>query len=258
MRSLRYLRLSFHILKGVLICAVLFPWIDTEKRRWHIRRWSIRILQLCRIKVEIVGDSSGYPTGQMVISNHVSWLDIYAINAWHPVRFVAKSEIRDWPVIGWLWEKTGTLFIERGKRKAAHHMLHLLAERLQAGDAICVFPEGATGDGTAILPFHSNLMQAPLSASAPVLPVGVRYLDARTREPAASAAYVGDMSLSAILKGPPLVARVYLGRPILAEEGVDRRVLAGQGRAAISHLLGLPPADTAPGSTHAPQDPDPV
>lgn len=236
---LRKLRLGWHLLRGMLFCLVVFPWLGTEARHHHIQRWSRMLLALCGITVEIPRDF--VPSrGAMVVANHISWLDIFVLNVWRPFRFVAKSEIRAWPIIGWLCVQTGTLFLERGKKRDTHRILHHIAECLGQGDIVCVFPEGTTSDGTAVLPFHANLLQAAISAGAPVKPVGLRYLDTSTGQLTTATAYIDDLSLmdslNSMLKSPPITVRILAGQEIRAESA-DRRQLSVACREAVEALL---------------------
>ncbi|MGO4325676.1 lysophospholipid acyltransferase family protein [Cupriavidus sp. 2TAF22] len=238
---LRKTALILHLLRGLLTCALLFPWLGTESRQWHIRRWSRRLLRICGITVEVQGLKPGEapPRGAMVVSNHISWLDIYVINTWQPVRFVAKSEIRDWPVIGWLCAQTGTIFIERARKRDAHRVLHAITDVMLQGDLVCVFPEGTTTDGTSVLPFHANLMQAPISGGLPVQPVGLAYLDTATGQPTLAPAYIGDLSLldtlDAVLRARPITARLCFA-PAIAAASASRRELAQAAWEVVGHL----------------------
>lgn len=241
---LRKTALGLHLLRGLVTCALLFPWLGVRAREWHIRRWSRRLLRILGVEVEVV-DATGVVShgaarqGAMVVSNHISWLDIYVIHSWQPVRFVAKSEIRGWPVIGWLCDKTGTIFIERGRKRDAHRVLHNITDVMLQGDLVGVFPEGTTTDGTSVLPFHANLMQAPISGGLPVQPLGLNYLDAATGQPTLAAAYIGDttllQSLEVILRAPRIKARLVIG-PALVPVSGDRRELAGSAREVVVHL----------------------
>ncbi len=244
---LRKTALVLHLLRGLLTCALLFPWLGVRTREWHIRRWSRRLLRICGVEVEVV-DATGAAShgagrqGAMVVSNHISWLDIYVIHSWQPVRFVAKSEIRDWPLIGWLCGKTGTIFIERGRKRDAHRVLHDITDVMLQGDLVGVFPEGTTTDGTSVLPFHANLMQAPISGGVPVQPVGLMYLDAATGEPTLAPAYIGDLTLlqclNAILRAGPITARLVLAPP-LQSITANRRELAETARdIVVQHIHG--------------------
>jgi len=241
---LRKTALVLHLLRGLLTCAVLFPWLGARSRAWHIRRWSRRLLRICGIEVEVVDIRGEAPQGAarhgaLVVSNHISWLDIYVIHSWQPVRFVAKSEIRGWPLIGWLCDKTGTIFIERARKRDAHRVLHDITDVMLQGDLVGVFPEGTTTDGTGVLPFHANLMQAPISGGLPVQPIGLNYLDAATGQPTLAAAYIDDttllQSLNAVLRAPRIKARVVIG-PSLMPVSADRRALASAAREVVQHL----------------------
>ncbi len=141
-------------------------------------------------------------------------------------------------MVGWLAQQLGTVFIQREKRSDAKRIMHELADRLNAGELMCVFPEGTTSDGLTLLPFHANLFQAAVSASSPVQPICLMYEDAQGRQSTAPA-YIGDMSLgeslNALLSGGPLTAHVYVGAPLAS--GADRRVLAAEAEASVSAAL---------------------
>ncbi|SDV47847.1 lysophospholipid acyltransferase family protein [Chitinasiproducens palmae] len=175
----------------------------------------------------------------LLVANHISWIDIFVIDGWRPTHFVAKSEIRGWPVIGWLASEVGTLFIERGKRSDAKRVVDVLAQHIGAGEPVALFAEGTTSDGSTVLPFHANLFAAAHAAGAPVRPIAVRYEDAdgfRTDAPA----FVGETTLyasvMALLRARPLTAWLTIGPP-LASEGLTRRALADTTRQAIIAML---------------------
>lgn len=239
---LRKLVLMLHILYGMLVCATVFPWIGMEPRRRRIRKWSRKLLRICGIEVEVqdLRTSQSVEHGAMLVSNHISWLDIYVIHSWEPTRFVAKSEIRSWPLIGWLCEKTSTIFIERASKRDAHRVLHHIAEEMKKGDLVGVFPEGTTTDGSKVLPFHANLLQAAIAGEIPVQPVGLSYVDAVTGEPSLAPAYIDDISLlqclDAALRAPRIKAKLTLG-PELRTASANRRQLAESAREVVVHLV---------------------
>ena len=238
---LRKLRLLVHLAEGIATCALLVWWVRPRAKQALIQRWSRKLLALFRVSLVVHGEPVGPAdlAGSMLVSNHVSWLDIYAFNAWHPPRFVAKSEIRQWPVIGWLCAQTGVLFVERGRKRDAHRIMHVIADALRSGEAICVFPEGTTSSGMQLLPFHANMFQAPVTAAAPIRPLALRYRIAATGELTSIPAYIDDLSLldsvNAILNGPPLTVEVFVG-PSVAPE-MDRRALAEHSRQAVAMLM---------------------
>ncbi len=238
-RSLRLLRLAAHLLQGVLTVASLFPFYSKARRRSAIRKWSGAMLRILGVHLH-VHDAPASARPLMFVVNHVSWLDIIALNSAIPVRFVAKSEIRNWPVIGWLSAQTGTLFIERGRRSDTARVNRLVAEAMLEGDVVAVFPEGTTSDGSEVLRFHSSLLQPVLIAGAVVQPAALRFTHhegALCKE----AAYDGDKSLwytlMQIIALRRIDAHLYF-LPLLKADVPHRRALAEAARAAIvSRLL---------------------
>jgi 1-acyl-sn-glycerol-3-phosphate acyltransferase len=149
--------------------------------------------------------------------------------------------VRDWPLVGRLATGGGTLYIERASRRDAMRVVHHMAEALQAGDILAVFPEGTTSDGTQLLPFHANLLQAAVAVDAPVQPVALTFRDRRTNAISQAARYVGDDTLVGsvwgLLTSDPVVAVVAYGEPQHAQ-GRDRRAWAADLREAVQALRG--------------------
>jgi 1-acyl-sn-glycerol-3-phosphate acyltransferase len=236
--AFRKARLLAHLLHGMWTVATRFPRATAAERESLNRTWSLKMLQICGMRLVVHNDSARLDAGALVVANHISWIDIYVINAWRPTPFVSKAEIRNWPVVGWLAQQLGTVFIQREKRSDAKRIMHELAERLSAGELMCVFPEGTTSNGLTLLPFHANMFQAAVSAASPVQPVCLMYEDAQGRQSTAPA-YIDDLtlgdSLDALLRGGPLTAHVYVGEALAA--GADRRTLAAQAQASIETAL---------------------
>lgn len=226
-----------HVLQGMLVCALVFPRIDGPARMRHVQRWSARMLELLGIGIDAHGVPLAGPV--LVVSNHVSWLDIVAINALEPVCFVAKADMRRWPLLGWMVAAGGTLFIERDRKRDALRVVHRVAQALTEGARMAVFPEGTTGDGHGLLPFHANLLQAAIATHAVVQPVALRYSDAAGAVSAA-AAYAGDTSLARsvwwVVGARAMVAHVE-HLPALPTAGRERRELAEAARADIEAAL---------------------
>jgi 1-acyl-sn-glycerol-3-phosphate acyltransferase len=227
-----------HLMSGALTVALRFPRASADERRQLNRAWSLKMLRLCGLKLVVHNDGARLDAGALVVSNHVSWIDIYVINAWRPTPFVSKAEVRQWPLIGWFAEKLDTVFIEREKRSDAKRIMHELAARLERGELMCVFPEGTTSDGLALKPFHSNMFQAAVSAGVPVQPICLMYEDAQGRQTTAPA-YIDDVSLKqsldAMLSGGPITAHVYVGDAIAP--GLDRRQLAARAQESVGAAL---------------------
>ncbi|MFP6559984.1 lysophospholipid acyltransferase family protein [Paraburkholderia sp. B3] len=234
----RKTRLLAHLAHGAWTVALRFPRASADERHALNRAWSLKMLALCGMKLVVHNDAARLDAGALVVSNHISWIDIYVINAWRPTPFVSKAEVRNWPLIGWFAKNLDTVFVEREKRSDAKRIMHELAERLTRGELMCVFPEGTTTDGRAVKPFHTNLFQAAVEAGQPVQPICILYEDARGQQSVAPA-YIDDVSLKqaldAMLKAAPLTAHVFVGEPIRPEG--DRRKLAAQAQAAVEAAL---------------------
>ncbi len=242
------------LLGGLLTVTLLFPLTRERFRHAAVRRWSRMLLWCCGMRLrELPAPQarrlSELPRGRMVLANHVSWVDIFAIDALCPASFVAKAEIAHWPMVGTLVARAGTLFIERGKRRAVHRLILHISRRLQAGGRVAVFPEGTVGDGRCLLPFHANLVQAAVDARTDVVPVGLRYLDRRGAR-SQVVDYDGDVtfvkSLWRILGARGLCCEVHPLAPISAGAGLSRHEVAQQARAAIAARLELRLEDAVP------------
>lgn len=233
----RLLRVIVHGLHGALICALVFPRLDAAARMQRVGWWSARMLSLLGIGLRHAGHL--HPGPLLVVANHVSWLDILAINAVQPVRFVSKADVRHWPLLGWLVACGGTLFIERERKRDALRVVHQVAETLRGGGIVAVFPEGTTSEGHGVLPFHANLLQAAIATEAPVQPLVLRYRDAHGA-PSAAAPYVGDTSLAesvwTVVMGEGLEAQVRI-EPAQGTRHADRRALSEHLREIIAARL---------------------
>jgi 1-acyl-sn-glycerol-3-phosphate acyltransferase len=226
-------------------CA--FPFLT---HRWQLAlkaRWSRQLFQALGVQLRV----SGTPIdGGLFVANHVSFLDIYAINALAPAAFVAKDEVRHWPLIGWLSARAETIFLERGSRSAAVRTKEQLVEQLRLRRRIGVFPEGTTSDGSSVQPFHGALFQAAIDAGVRVAPVAIRYTNAKG-DLSLAPAYVGDTSLwqcfRAIVTSGGLTAHASF-LPTLDATTADRRHLAHRAHTAIAHAL--TPSRSAPPGIH--------
>ena len=234
----RLLRMVLHLLHGMTVMALQFPRLDAAGRQQRIQWWSAKLVRLAGLQLHVQGTPR--PGATLLLANHVSWLDIAAIHAVAPrARFVSKADVLSWPLLGWLIRNAGTLFIERERKRDALRVLHQVAEALQAGDCIAVFPEGTTGDGATLLPFHANLLQAAISVEVPVQGIALRYSDPQHRfSPAAQ--FLGETTLLQsvwrMLSARDLGVHVDLLAPQGARHA-DRRALAALLREQIHECL---------------------
>ena len=243
MIAYRILRVCFHLLVGLWSCALVFPWTDAAGRAWRIKHWSIKLVAICGVRIEIKQLPGAPPvTRALIVANHVSWLDIFVINSVDACRFVAKSDIRDWPLLGWLSDKAGTIFISRGRVRDVRRIFEGLVASLHTGERVAFFPEGTTSSQGGVLPFHANLFEAAIDAKVPVQPCALRYVDAGGNlHPAAD--FIGDMSFAqsmiVILKAKKITAQLIL-LPAIETDGAHRRDLAIAARRAIADALDHP------------------
>ncbi len=227
-----------HAISGLLTIVFLFPRWDEARCHARVQSWSREMLHVLGIALEIRGQPPA--TGPVLLAaNHISWLDILVMHAVRHCRFVAKSEVRHWPLVGPLATGAGTLYIERESRRDAMRIVHHIAESLQRGEIVAVFPEGTTSDGRSLLPFHGNLIQAAISTDAPVQPIALRFIDTSSRAPTRTPSYVGDDTLMGsvwrTLNGPPVTAVIEFGPPQRAQ-GRSRRAWAADLRSAVEGL----------------------
>ncbi|MBD8530861.1 1-acyl-sn-glycerol-3-phosphate acyltransferase [Massilia sp. CFBP 13647] len=240
----RFARVTVHLLAGLATCAFVFPWAGRRLRDAATRRWSRQLLAICNVSVEA---ASGAPALEhaLLVANHISWLDIFVINSLAPCRFVAKAEIRSWPVLGWLAAGAGTVFIARGNRRELRHIFKGIVEVLQRGERVGLFPEGTVAGQGSVLPFHANLFEAAVDARVAVQPCALAYLDAAGHWHR-GVDYTGDVSfvdsLVTILKGTPVRARLACLAP-LEGAGAHRRELAQAAHDAIQAALVQPATD---------------
>jgi 1-acyl-sn-glycerol-3-phosphate acyltransferase len=248
--------MTLHLLHGMALMTLRFPALDAAGRRARVQWWSAALLRLAGLQLIVRGTPRPGPT--LLLANHVSWLDIAAIHAVAPqARFVSKADVLAWPLLGRLIKGAGTLFIERERKRDALRVLHQVAEALKAGDTVVVFPEGTTGDGKTLLPFHANLLQAAIATGTPVQAVALRYGD-DTHRVSPVVEFVGATTL---LQSVWRIAgahglRVHVD--LLAAQGTrhaDRRALADHLHAQIDAQLRAgaqaPPGDAEVADAHA-------
>ena len=234
----RLFRAVLHVLHGMAVMT-RFPALDAAGRHERIRWWSAGLLNAVGMSLQISGTPR--PGATLLVANHISWIDIAAIHAAAPhARFVSKADVLKWPLLGWLIRNAGTLFIERERKRDAVRVVHAMAAALQAGDTVAVFPEGTTGTGPDLLPFHANLLQAAVATGTPIQPVVLRFAGpGADYSPAVQ--FMGDttllQSIWRVVSARGLCAHVLLLSPV-ATQHADRRRLAEHLRELIAE--GLP------------------
>lgn len=255
-RNYRIFRMFLHLLAGLAASAVVFPLVGRNGRLAIFRRWSKTLLRILHVRVSVHGTppiSRAGPT--MMLANHVSWLDIFLIASQVPSRFVAKSEIRRWPVVGWLISRQGTLFVERARRHDTARINNSVNDALEKGYCAVVFPEGTTSDGTEVRPFHASLLQPIVQTHGVAVPVALRYVTADGGIDDAPA-YTQERtlwdSLKLIASQRELRAEIHF-LPAVPAVGKHRRDLAEHTARLVAEALSLTPPGRKRGTASDPR-----
>ncbi|MDQ6435546.1 lysophospholipid acyltransferase family protein [Mesorhizobium sp. LHD-90] len=224
---------------------------------WH--RLATRMLG---IRIRTFGTiAQGRPL--LIASNHVSWLDITVLGAVAEVSFIAKSEMSNWPVFGWLAKMQRSVFVERERRRKSGDQAGEIAGRLADGDVMVLFAEGTTGDGNMLLPFKTTLFGAAsmmLSESHHdemwIQPVAIAYTRLQGlpmgRQYRGIAAWIGDEDLvphlRQVLREGAIDVEVHFGEPVVFTAKSNRKAIARLAEARVRDLLGAALANPAPHS----------
>ena len=233
----RLARALLHLLRGYWIIKTQFAKISQKQRADHVQQWSAQLITVLGIQLRVVGTpiQSG-----LLVANHISWLDNVAIHAAHFCRFVAKSDIKGWPLIGYLTDQSGMLFVERTSRKDSHRVVQIVAEQLRAGDCVAVFPEGTTGEGRELLPFHANMIQSAIDAKAEVQPIAIQFTDTASGEQSFAPCFVGEdtlfQSVWRTLNAKSITVTLQFGAAQTTDSR-DRRTWANDLRTSIHTML---------------------
>jgi 1-acyl-sn-glycerol-3-phosphate acyltransferase len=230
----RLLGIGVHLALGLVTAAVVFPFASRTARIEFAQRWARRMIRALGARPCVEGAAPA--PGSLLVANHVSWLDILAIASCTPAVFVAKSEVRDWPAIGWLAARAQALFLKRSSGRSLLRVKNRIAALLLEGRSVAIFPEGTTSDGSGVLPFRSGLLQAAVDSVRPVQPVAIAYYG-DDGNPSVDAAFIDGMtlwqSISAICRSGPITVRLAFAAPI-APAGRTRKELAREARDTIT------------------------
>lgn len=240
----RLLRVSEHLLTGVMIVLSIAvgrrfglraEWLPQVVRWWHAR--------LCRalgVQVQVTGE---LVPNALLVANHISWLDIPVLGSRARIDFLSKADVKDWPLIGWMAEIVGTLFIARGANQTGV-LIPQLGERVRTGKHVVIFPEGTTTDGSRLHRFHPRLLAAGQLAGVSVQPVALRYGSNTAPDPIAP--FVGDDALLPhlvrVARHPGLQVYIRL-LPPLDGSALSRRHIAEYCHRSIGEALGLETPD---------------
>ena len=243
-RGTRVVLLLLLALVMALVVGLSFRRIRPEPlAQW----WYQRLLGVLHIRVQWQGERD--PEARLVVANHISWLDIVVIGAQLPARFIAKREVREWPLIGWLAQAAGAFFIRRGSG-SSKALVERLQPHMQSGGSVVLFPEGTTTDGSTVRVFHARIFDAAVASQCPAQPLALRYSPAP--DGSAVAPFIGDDEffphLLRILATPALRVEATL-LPVVSCEG-GRAPMSRQARQAVLTALGMGDAAAQTRSEH--------
>ncbi len=243
-RIYRLSLLLVHVLKGVILTL----WHSNElkdgipSKRFQVikQQWLQSTCDILKIEIHCHGTAIETPT--MLISNHISWIDIPLIGSQISLNFLSKYEVKSWPIVGWLAAKCGTLFIKRGSEGAAHQARADIQHYLEAGEHILIFPEGTTTNGSLVKRFHPRLFAVATEQETWVQPIAIRYCDIQgnisqivpfiDNEPLIT-------NLWGILGENKIIAELHFLPPIHGSDYPMRRAISEKAREQISNVLGV-------------------
>ncbi len=230
--------------------------MDQYHRGKRIQHWSQQLLRICDVRVESRqpphdtpvtsthvtsshGPSGNFTSTGLIVANHISWLDIFVLNSLQPCRFIAKDEVRHWPVVGWLVALAGTLFIARERKKDLKRVFRHILHHLQLGERVAFFPQGTSSAQATLSPFKASLFETAIIAQVDIHPYAIRYVDSSGAHQSA-AEYIGEttfmQSVMRVLSSNDLIAHVQ-ALPSIAVNNSNRRELAQTAQEVISKAL---------------------
>jgi 1-acyl-sn-glycerol-3-phosphate acyltransferase len=231
-----------HVFAGLATLFFQFPFATQEAKNRHIQKWSRRLLSIFGVELSLRNPEILPTTPYLLASNHISWMDIHAINAFKPIQFVAKSDVEGWPIFGWMAKQLGTIFIRRDSARHGRYVANEVSDALKT-QSVCIFPEGTSTIGESVLPFKPNLFESAVIAQVSVYSLAITYRSLSSGERSEVPAFVGEMglleSMAKILKDRKLMVELAFLSPSGAspEASRDRKWLALHSQEAISNRL---------------------
>jgi len=234
-RLVKLARIALAFGRGAWTVTLRFPTQTKLQRQHEVQRWAQQLLAILEISVQSNRPAPPSFAG-LVVSNHLSWLDILVLQSLMPGTFVAKQEVRHWPIVGFLAHACATIFVDRTSPRSARSMVEDTADAIAQGYAVVVFPEGTSSDGSALGSFHANIFESAIRARCEVQLLTLKYLDQATGQSARQAHFIGDMtlldSLQRVTGSSSIEARVHLGDCVVAL-GHTRKSLAAHAHARM-------------------------
>lgn len=246
--AIRTAALLVLVLLGLLVIACGYAKLPLNARNAIGMAWSRALLRICGIRVTVYG-ATPVRSAALWVSNHVSWLDIYVLNSVRHTSFVAKRELRRWPVLGWLMAGAGTVFVDRTHRYAIRDAAQAMRTRFARGEVVGLFPEGTTSSGYELLPFYASLLEPALKCAVPVQPIALIFRHGDQRSDLA--AYTGDDTLIAnlwrVLGATRLEVEAVFLEPLATDQpGLTRHGLSETVHSRLAGLVNTSHRDRQP------------
>jgi 1-acyl-sn-glycerol-3-phosphate acyltransferase len=242
---IKYLRLIHAFGRAFWILWIKFPRLNRERKLEEIKAWSQHTLEI--LGIEVLHETSLTKIEQsasplMFVANHVSWVDALIIQSIQPSIFVAKAEVKAWPIVGSIAKGCGVVFVNRGSPSSARRMVDEVSSALHHGYCVAVFPEGTSSEGSSVSLFHANLFEAAINHHIQIQPLAIRYTNPATGALCLKAAFIGDIgfvqSLHQVMTSTGIQAKVHVG-DMLSPQGHSRRTLAHLSHRSVSSQLEL-------------------
>jgi len=233
----RLLGVGVHLAWGLLAATLFFPLAPRSARLVLRRRWARRMLKAAGIDLQVEGATIA--PGALVLANHVSWLDVLVLASYTDAVFLAKSEVRRWPAIGWLAARAETVFLLRASGRSLLQVKNRIAGLLLEGRSVAMFPEATTTEGDSVLPFRSGLIQSAVDSDRAVQAIAIAYRDGSGTRSAA-APFVDSMnlwqSIVAVCAAERINVCVAVAVP-MPPAGCTRKLLARRAQGAVAEML---------------------
>ncbi len=244
----RFILALFFALACILLVLFYLQWVKPESKRGIIQSWARTFIKIVGMRFEVQGEV--YDRYCLIVANHISFIDIFALNAMKPGRFIAKSEIAGWPVFGRIAKGVDTLFIERKNHRSIISVNEQISAALMKGQTIMLFPEGKTSIGVSLLPLKANLIEPAILSGTPVLPVAICYTENGVRTTKASYANISIFKCLWTICSTPDLAVTLKVQPVINVDGKTRHEVASEASAVMSAAMGVPDPMLGNGNQH--------
>ena len=159
----------------VLLVIIFYYIIPKNIWIYFVKTWASATVRIMGIRIASNSKNSYLEKNSMIIANHISWLDIPILYTQYSLSFIARAEIKKWPLLNLLIKSAGTIFINRERKRDILNINNIVSNELLNGAVIGLFPEGKTGNGLKLQKFNSALFESAIAANSTIIPVVIQY-----------------------------------------------------------------------------------